>query len=252
MLFLTNSVESIFFIARDYQGMILPEMVKEAPEHESYIELTEVIISASRITPMKNGWYHLTSNFYEDLDLLDKYGLMSNPCNADSFHIIFAINYVYNPKTQNTLQFDPIIVHAGTFTGTSEDEVSEFSATIYVPNGKSEPVLDAEFKNYDKEYLKNHPEINKEYIIYVKYRIANFNSLSIEPMLVDFGNGSYYQNPFNDRTAEILLLEGIEDVLKGHMISFTSIIGNYLPDETGWFSGTDYLYNNIVLADSIF
>jgi len=254
MFYQNDSVNSIFFTARNYDGVIFPEMLKDAPEHKSYIALTEVIISASRIAPMKNGWYHLTPEFDKEIDVLDTYGLMSASNDAEFFHIIYVVHHVYNVQSAAFISHDPIVVHAGMFMGNSEDKASEFSGMIYVNNSKSKLVLDTAFKDYNGEYLKNHPEINKEYIIFIKYRIANFNSLSIEDiasdfMAVSFGDGSYYESSLNDRTDRILYLDGIEDVLNGHMLSFISIKGYYDYDETEWFSGVDYLYNNMVLVE---
>ena len=95
MFYQNDSVNFIFFTARNYDGVIFPEMLKDAPKHKSYIALTEVIISASRIAPMKNGWYHLTPEFDKEIDVLDTYGLMSASNDAEFFHIIYVVHHVY-------------------------------------------------------------------------------------------------------------------------------------------------------------
>ena len=163
-----DSVKTSIFTTKDYDGMPLPKMVKEAPEGKSYIELTEVIISATRVTPTKNGWYHLAPkcNENKEVDVLDTQGLMSIPNNAEFFHIIYEVEHVYNPKLKTALHSDPVVVHAGVFTGVSEEEESVFSGTLYVLNGKSDVILDTEFWNFDVDYLKDHPEISKDYTIY--------------------------------------------------------------------------------------
>ncbi len=247
MFYQTDSVKTSYFTVKNYDGTFLPEMVSEAPESASYTELTEVIISAARITPMKNNWYHLSPEFDIAVDVHDTHRMIDNTSNAEFFHIIYMTKHIHDAQSGAFLHSEPFVIYAGAFMG--NEEASAFSGIFYVLNGKSELVFDTGFKDYDAEYLNAHPEISREYIITVNYRITNFNALSLSHNAVCFHDGKYYETPINDKSCQFLFLDGIENVLNGHMLSFISIKGYYDYEESNWFLATDYLYNNMELVN---
>ena len=175
--------------------------------------------------------------------------MIDNPSHAKLFHIIYMTSHVYDAQSGTFLHSEPFVIHAKAFTGTAEDETSEFSGMFYVLNDKSKLVFAAKFKEDDAEYLNTHPEIDKKYIITVNYRVTNFNALSISHNTICFDDGKYYEASITDKSCQFLFLDGIENVLNEHLLSFTSIKGYYDYEESDWFLATDYLFNNMELVN---
>ena len=238
MFYQTDSVKTNFFTVKNYDDTFLPEMVSEAPESASYTELTEVIISTTGITAMENGWYHLSPEFHIAVDVHDVHGMIGDINNAKFFHIIYMLKHMYDAQSKKFLHSEPCVIHAKAFTG---NETSEFSGTFYVLKGKSELIFDPAFEEDDTEYLETHPEICTDYIINVNYNIFIFESVEFEGMYVHF-NDRYYEFFDDAKSYQFLVLNGIDEVLKGKYVSFAYFKGYYgYLDCDNWFSATDFL-----------
>lgn len=247
MFYQTDSVKTNYFTVKDYDGAFLPEMVDKAPESASYTELTEVIISAARITSTEKDWYHLSPEFHIAVDVHDVHGLIGDINNVKFFHIVYMLNHVYDAQSKKFLHSEPSVVHAGAFTENKENDApSEYSGLFYVCCDNSELMFDSTFDDYDTDYIQNHPEINKDYVIFVSYNVFTFESMDNTSLSGNtIFNGRYSETLTDNKTCHFLALDGIEDVLKGNRLTFTFIKGYYGYDNDGWFSATDYLYNDI-------
>ena len=102
-------------------------------------------------------------------------------------------------------------------------------------------IFDPAFEEDDAEYLETHPEICTDYIINVNYNIFIFESVEFEGMHVHF-NDRHYEFFDDAKDYQFLVLNGIDEVLKGKYVSFAYFKGyyGYLKCEN-WFSGTDFL-----------
>ena len=238
MFYQTDSVKTSYFTVKNYDGTFLPEMVDKAPEFTSYTELTEVIISAPKISSMGNSWYHLSPENDSTIEVHDMDEMIGDTSKASYVHIIYIVKHLYDTKSGTFLDSEPSVIHAKAFT---DSETSEFSGTFYVLKGKSELIFDPAFEEDDTEYLETHPEICTDYIINVNYNIFIFESVEFEGMHVHF-NDRYYEFFDDAKSYQFLVLNGIDEVLKGKYVSFAYFKGYYgYLDCDNWFSATDFL-----------
>ncbi len=237
MFYQTDSVKTNYFTVKNYDDTFLPEMVSEAPESASYTELTEVIISAPKISAMENNWYHLSPENHSAIDVYDTNEMISNTTKANYVHIIYMVKHMYDTKSGTFLNSEPCVIYAKALT---DNETSEFSGTFYVLKGKEELIFDPAFEDYDAEYLEAHPEICTDYIINVNYDIFIFESVYFEGTSVHF-NDIYYEYFDDAKSYQFLVLDGIDNILKGKYVSFTNFKGYYGYIECeNWFWGTDF------------
>ncbi len=218
-----------------------PEIISEAPTDKSYVELTEVIISAKNVSDLVNDYYSLSPDCCNEITIHDPYGYLDLN-NASHLHIILTTEHIYNEDTKIYLNSEPIVMYAAALTDTNTS--SEFKGLFFVNKKGLKLTLDTEYTN-NADYYASHPEINTDYVISVCCNVFAIENVPYNHTSGYFEfNDKYFEVLTDSKTCHFLMLDNIEKSLTGRTVSLTSIEGHYDYTDDNSFMATDYLYND--------
>ena len=218
-----------------------PEIVSETPTDKSYVELTEVIISAKNLSDSGNGYYSLSPNYCNEITIHDPYGYI-DLSNISHLHIILTTEHIYNEDAKMYLYSEPIVMYAAALTDTNTS--SEFKGLFFVSKKGLKLTLDTEFTN-TVDYFSSHPEIITDYVISVRCNVFALESVQYNHTSGHFEfNDKYFEVLTDNKTCHFLMLDNIKESLTGKTVSLTSIKGHYDYTNDNSFMATDYLYND--------
>lgn len=83
-------------------------------------------------------------------------------------------------------------------------------------------MLVTDWKRDDMDYFKTHPETTQNYVLAFYHDVFICKSFELEKGFAVF-NGEYETALDDQKTSHFLVMEGMEDVLNGYMMTLTSI-----------------------------